>query len=70
MQGDEGLQERSAKKLKTNELLIPKWAAFTRAVSWSNSLFWRDHVSVKQLAGDRSRTFSVAAFGKTTRHAH
>ena len=56
LQGQEALAIRASRKLKNDELLIPKLAASRLRLDLDNVLIWRgDHVSIKQLAEDFAR---------------
>ena len=56
LQGQDALAVRASRKLKNDELLIPKLAASRLRLELDNVPLWRgDHVSIKQLAEDFAR---------------
>ncbi|MEI6391056.1 MAG: Swt1 family HEPN domain-containing protein [Verrucomicrobiota bacterium] len=56
LQGQEALAVRASRKLKNDELLIPKLAASRLRLELDNVPLWRgDHVSIKQLGEDFAR---------------
>jgi len=56
LQGQEALSVRASRKLKNDELLVPKLAASRLRLELDNVPLWRgDRVSVKQLAEDFAR---------------